>query len=143
MSGWLLWVVAACVFGVGEMLTTGFFLAPFALGAVVAAVVEAIGAGEVISVGMFVLASVLTLALVRPIAISHQHQPPQLRTGARALIGKQAVVLERIVNDEGVGCIRVEGEVWTARAFDDDQVIERGTRVEIIDIRGATALVTV
>jgi membrane protein implicated in regulation of membrane protease activity len=68
--------------------------------------------------------------------------PPHIRTGAAALIGKQAIVLERIVNDEGVGCVKIEGEVWTARAFDDDHVIEQGTRVHVMEIKGATALVS-
>jgi membrane protein implicated in regulation of membrane protease activity len=51
-------------------------------------------------------------------------------------------VLERIENLEGVGCIRIDGEVWTARALYDDEVIEKGTRVQIVDIKGATALVS-
>jgi membrane protein implicated in regulation of membrane protease activity len=142
MSGWILWLVAAAVFGIGEMLTTSFFLAPFALGAALAAVVDAAGAGGVVPWVVFVAASLLTLVAVRPIVRSHTRMPPQIRTGTAALIGKQGIVLERIVNHEGVGCVKVEGEVWTARALDEDQVIERGTRVEIVDIKGATALVT-
>jgi membrane protein implicated in regulation of membrane protease activity len=142
MSGWILWVIAACAFGIGEMLTTSFFLAPFAVGALLAAVVDAAGATGVVPWIVFIVASVLTLAVVRPIARSHMHSAPRLRTGSAALIGKRAVVLERIANDEGVGCIKVDGEIWTARALDEDQVIESGTRVEIVDIKGATALVT-
>ena len=60
----------------------------------------------------------------------------------RALIGKRAIVLERIANDEGVGCVKIEGEVWTARAYDEDDVYDVGQRVEVVEIRGATALVT-
>jgi membrane protein implicated in regulation of membrane protease activity len=142
MSGSILWLIAACAFGIGEMLTTGFFLAPFALGALLAAGVDAVGLGGVGAWVVFVVVSLLTLGIVRPIARSHMRTPPQIRTGAAALIGKQAIVLERIANDEGVGCVKIDGEVWTARAFDDDHVIDRGTRVEVIDIRGATALVT-
>jgi membrane protein implicated in regulation of membrane protease activity len=141
MSGWVWWVIAAALFGVGEMLTTSFFLAPFALGAGLAAVVEAVGAGGLPAWIVFVLTSLLTLVVVRPIARSHLHMPPQIRTGAAALVGKQAIVLERIANNEGVGCVKIDGEVWTARAYDDDQVIEQGTRVHIVEIRGATALV--
>jgi membrane protein implicated in regulation of membrane protease activity len=141
MSGWILWVIAACAFGIGEMLTTGFFLAPFALGAAVAAMVDVAGAGALTSWIAFIAVSLLTLVVVRPLARSHMKSPPQIRTGAAALIGRRAIVLETIANDEGVGCIRVDGEVWTARALDEDQVIEQGTRVEIVDIRGATALV--
>ena len=51
------------------------------------------------------------------------------------------MVLERIANNEGVGRVRIEGEVWTARSFDDEDVIEPGTTVEVIEIKGATALV--
>jgi membrane protein implicated in regulation of membrane protease activity len=142
MSGWVLWVVAAGVFGVGEMLTSGFFLAPFALGAGLAAIAEAASAGELVAWIVFVLASLLSLVLVRPIARSHMHTPPHIRTGSAALVGTDAVVLERIANDEGVGCVKIGGEVWTARAYDEDQIIETGTRVQVVQIKGATALVT-
>jgi membrane protein implicated in regulation of membrane protease activity len=142
MQGWVLWVIAACAFGIGEMLTTSFFLAPFALGAALAAIVDAAGAPELAAWIVFVLASLGTLAFVRPIAISHMKVPPQLRTGAQALVGKEAVVLERIANREGVGIVKIDGEVWTARAYDDDQVIDQGTVVQVVQIKGATALVT-
>jgi membrane protein implicated in regulation of membrane protease activity len=142
MSGWVLWVVAAGVFGVGEMLTSGFFLAPFALGAGLAAIAEAASAGELVAWIVFVLASLLSLVLVRPIARSHMHTPPHIRTGSAALVGTDAIVLERIANDEGVGCVKIGGEVWTARAYDEDQIIETGTRVQVVQIKGATALVT-
>jgi membrane protein implicated in regulation of membrane protease activity len=142
MSGWVLWAIAACAFGIGEMLTTSFFLAPFGIGAALAALVDAAGASELVAWVVFVTVSLLTLVVVRPIARSHLRVPPQIRTGAAALIGKQAIVLERIANDEGVGCVRIDGEVWTARALDEDQIIERGTRVQVVEIKGATALVS-
>jgi membrane protein implicated in regulation of membrane protease activity len=142
MSGWVLWVIAACAFGVGEMLTTSFFLAPFAVGAALAAVVDLAGAAEITSWIVFVLVSLLTLLVVRPIARAHTRVPPQIRTGPAALVGQHAIVLERIANHEGVGCVKIDGEVWTARALDEDQVIEAGRRVQIVQIKGATALVT-
>ena len=141
MTGWVLWVVIAGAFGVGEMMTTGFFLAPFAVGAALAAIVDAAGAGGTVSTIVFVLISVLTLTLLRPVARRHIRQPPQIRTGSAALVGKRATVLERIANNEGVGCVRIDGEVWTARAFDDDHVIAEGVQVEVVGIKGATALV--
>ncbi len=90
---------------------------------------------------VFVLVSLLTLTLVRPIARRHLREPPQIRTGSAALVGKRATVLERIANDEGVGCVRIDGEVWTACAYDDDHVIAVGTNVDVVGIKGATALV--
>ena len=141
MSGTVLWVIVAAAFGIGEMLTTSFFLLPFAVGAVAAAIADAVGAGAAAEWIVFFAISLLTLAVVRPIARSHRRMPPQIRTGTAALVGKHAIVLERIENHEGVGCVKIDGEVWTARALYDDQVIERGTRVEVVDIKGATALV--
>jgi membrane protein implicated in regulation of membrane protease activity len=68
--------------------------------------------------------------------------PALSRTGTAALVGRHAMVVERIANDEGVGCVKLDGEVWTARAYDEDEVIERGRRVQVVEIRGATALVS-
>jgi membrane protein implicated in regulation of membrane protease activity len=78
---------------------------------------------------------------VRPIAKRHMAMPPRLRTGTAALVGRSAIVLERIANDENVGSVRLDGEVWTARAYDDEHVLEPGAKVEVIEIRGATAVV--
>jgi len=143
MTMWIVWLIAAGGFAAGEMhLQTGFYLAPFALGATVAAVAALAGTGAIVSLVCFLAVALLSLAVLRPIAASHMKIPPRLRTGAAALIGKQAVVLERIANDEGMGSVRIDGEVWTARSYNDDEVIERGTRVDVVDIKGATALVT-
>jgi membrane protein implicated in regulation of membrane protease activity len=131
-----------CAFGIGEMLTTSFFLAPFALGAGLAAIVDVAGAPELAVWIVFVFASLATLGFVRPIALRHMKVPAQIRTGAAALVGKNAIVLERIANAEGQGCVRIDGEVWTARSLDDDVEIEPGTRVQVVQIKGATALVS-
>jgi membrane protein implicated in regulation of membrane protease activity len=142
MSGWVLWVIAACAFAIGEMLRRRFVLAPFALGGGAAAITDVAGAGELASWAVFVVVSLVTLLVVRPIARARTRTQPSLRTGPEALVGKQAIVLERIANHEGVGCVKIDGEIWTARAFDGDHVIDSGTRVEVVDIKGATALVT-
>ncbi len=142
MEDWLLWLILAVVFGVGEIVTLGFFLAPFAGGAAVAAVVSAVGAPFVAALAVFLVISVILLAALRRLARSHLRTPPQIRTGTAALVGKSATVLERVANNEGVGCVRIDGEVWTARAYMDDETYEAGTRVQVVEIRGATALVT-
>jgi membrane protein implicated in regulation of membrane protease activity len=141
MDEWLLWLIAAVIFGVGEIATMGFFLAPFAGGALVAAAVAAAGAGAALSLVAFLIVSVALLGALRPIARSHRRQPAALRTGTAALVGRSATVVERIANDEDVGCVRLEGEIWRARAYDEDEVIEPGARVQVIEIRGVTAMV--
>jgi membrane protein implicated in regulation of membrane protease activity len=142
MDPWVIWLIAAVVFAVGEIATLGFFLAPFAGGALIAAIVAAAGAGTGISWAVFLLVSIVLLAALRPLARSHRRMPSQLRTGTAALVGRTAMVTERISNDEDTGCVKLEGETWTARSYDEDAVIEPGKRVHVIEIRGATALVT-
>jgi membrane protein implicated in regulation of membrane protease activity len=130
------------VLAVGEMLTMGFFLAPFAGGALSAAVLSLVGVGFPGTWIAFLVASLVLLFLIRPLARRHHRLPPRTRTGTAALIGQRALVLERIANHEGVGCVKIDGEVWTARAYDDEYVIEAGRRVHVMEIRGATALVS-
>jgi membrane protein implicated in regulation of membrane protease activity len=139
---WVVWIVAGVLLALGEMHFMGFFLAPFSLGAFTAAIVALAGAGSGASIIVFAAVTAVVFAFIRPVARRHIHTPPQMRTGTAALVGKSAIVLERIANHEGVGCVKIDGEVWTARAYDEDKVIDAGERVEVIEIRGATALVS-
>jgi membrane protein implicated in regulation of membrane protease activity len=142
MDVWVIWLIAACVLGVGEMHQGGFYLAPFAAGAALAAIVSLLGVGGLLSAVVFIAASAIVFATLRPVAQRHRRLPPAIRTGAAALVGRPAIVLERIANDEGVGCVKIDGgEVWTARSYDEHEVIPAGERVEVVGIRGATALV--
>jgi|SRR5882757_2122088 membrane protein implicated in regulation of membrane protease activity len=142
MDVWVIWLIAACVLGVGEMHQGGFYLAPFAAGAALAAVLGLLGVGALLSAIVFVVASGIVFATLRPVAQRHRRLPPSIRTGAAALVGRPAIVLERIANEEGVGCVKIDGgEVWTARSYDEHEVIPAGERVEVVEIRGATALV--
>ncbi len=142
MDGWIVWLIAGCILGIGEMHQGGLYLLPFAIGAALAAVVSVLGVGAALAAIVFVLTSAIVFAALRPVARRHRRLPPAIRTGAAALIGRRAMVLERIANDEGVGCVRIDGgEVWTARSYDEDEVIDVGERVEVVEIRGATALV--
>lgn len=139
MEAWVIWLIVAVAFGVGEIATLGFFLAPFAGGALVAAIVAGAGGGDVASWVAFLVVSVVLLAALRPVALRHRRQAPQMRTGTAALVGRTATVIERVAGEEG--CVRLDGEIWTARPYDEDQVFEAGTRVQVLEIKGATALV--
>jgi membrane protein implicated in regulation of membrane protease activity len=142
MGLWVLWVVVAGAFSVGEMHTNGFYLAPFALGAAFAAVLSGVaGVGGVLSALAFLAVSLAVIFLLRPVAMRHRRLPAAVRTGTAALVGQHALVIERIANHEGLGTVKIGGEVWTARSFDEDREIEPGEQVEVVEIRGATALV--
>jgi membrane protein implicated in regulation of membrane protease activity len=140
VPAWLIWAIAAVLLSVGEIFTPGmFFLGPVALAAVAAAVVALLGVGVALQLVVFIAGSVATVAFLRPIARRHLHMPAPLRTGTAALEGTKAVVLQRV--DANGGRVRIGGEEWSARAYMEDQVLEPGTRVEVVKIDGATALV--
>jgi membrane protein implicated in regulation of membrane protease activity len=89
---------------------------------------------------VFIAVSLASLAVLRPIARRHLRTPAQIRTGTAALVGSRAVVLDRVDGDGGQ--VKIGGEVWSARSFDEDHVFEEGARVEVLQIKGATALVS-
>jgi membrane protein implicated in regulation of membrane protease activity len=137
---WVIWVIVSAVLAGGEVLASfTFILGPIAIAALVPAIVAAAGAPIEAQLVSFILASIASLALVRPIARRHLHTPAKIRTGTAALIGARALVLERVDGDSGQ--VKIGGEVWSARTYDEDDVYEAGTRVEVIKIEGATALV--
>ena len=140
MEPWLIWIIIAAVFAVGEIVTLSFFLAPFAGGALAAAAVDGLGGGLPLSFVAFLLVSAVLLLALRPVARAHRRTPASLRTGTDALIGRPATALERVT--EGAGSVKLEGEVWSARPYDETEVIEPGARVTVMEIRGATALVS-
>ena len=140
MSAWVIWTIVAGALAVGEIVSLSFFMGPIAIAAVLAAVAALAGAGTALQMVVFIVASAASLAVLRPIARRHLHTPAKIRTGTAALVGSRAVALERI--DGSGGTVKLAGEVWSARTYDDDEVIEPGARVQVMQIEGATALVS-
>jgi membrane protein implicated in regulation of membrane protease activity len=140
MEDWVWWMIAAGALAVGEIVTVGFFLGPIAIAAVIAAIVATAGGGAAAQWIVFIVASIASVGVLRPIARRHIRMPARLRTGTAALEGSRALVLERV--DAHGGQVKIGGEVWTARAYDEDEVLEPGARAHVMKIDGATALVS-
>jgi membrane protein implicated in regulation of membrane protease activity len=140
MSAWVIWVVVAGILAIGEIVSLSFFMGPIAVAALFAALAALLGAGTALQMVVFILASAASLLVLRPIARRHLMTPAKIRTGTAALIGAQALVLERVDRDSGT--VKLAGEVWSARPYDEDEVLEAGARVQVMQIEGATALVS-
>ena len=126
MPAWLVWCLLAVLLAIGEIVTPGlFFLGPIALAAAASAIAAAVGAGWVIELVVFVVGAVASLGVLRPIARRHLRVPHAIRTGTAALVGAKAAVVERV--DANGGRVKIGGEVWSARAFDESQVFEPGS----------------
>jgi membrane protein implicated in regulation of membrane protease activity len=142
MVAWIVWLIVAAVLGVAELLTMTFALGLIAVGAVVAAAVAALSLGLPFQALAFVVASVAGLGGVLPVARRHIKQPPLLKTGPAALVGRSARVLEEVTVHGGR--VRIGGEEWSARSYDETDetlVIPVGRTVDVMQIEGATALV--
>jgi membrane protein implicated in regulation of membrane protease activity len=139
VDDWVWWMIAAGVLAVGEIATLGFFLGPIAVAATVAAIVALAGGGLAVQWVVFIAASLGSVLVLRPIARRHLKTPASLRTGTAALVGAPATVIQRV--DRNGGQVKIGGEVWTARSYDEDDAFEPGARVEVMKIDGATALV--
>jgi membrane protein implicated in regulation of membrane protease activity len=139
VSLWVVWLIAAVVLGVAELVTGTLALVLVAAGALAAALSSALGADVVIQLIAFVAVSVAGLALIRPIALRRLRRRPVLRTGTAALVGQTGYVLAD-VSPHG-GRVKIGGEEWSARPYDEVTVIPAGSTVDILQIKGATALV--
>ncbi len=136
---WIAWLITAVVLGVAEYVTLTLAFGLLAAAALVAAVVAGLGGPLLAQVLAFSITAGLGLFIVRPIARRQMTRTPLVREGSYALIGKKAVVIEEVTGTRGL--IKLSGEVWSARALDEDHVIPAGTLVDVMEIEGATAIV--
>jgi len=137
---WETWLIAAVVLGVLELLSTDLILLMLAGGALVGMVVALSGGPFVLQMLLGLTVAVSLLALVRPSMVKRLHAGPDLKIGPEALIGKRGIVLEPVENT-APGRVKIGGEVWSAKPFDEDDRLEAGDSVDIVAIRGGIALV--
>lgn len=136
---WFMWLIAAAALGVAEYFTLTLAFGLLAAAAVVAAVVAGIGAPLLFQLIAFGGAAAVGYGVLLPIVRRHVAQPPIVRDGSDALVGKSAVVVKEVTGLGGL--VKLSGEEWSARALDETQVIPAGAIVDVMEIEGATAIV--
>jgi membrane protein implicated in regulation of membrane protease activity len=136
---WIAWVIAAVALGAAEYFTLTLAFGLLAAAALVAAVVAGVGGSLLAQVLAFAIAGGVGLLIVRPIARRQMTHPSLVREGSYALVGKKAMVIEEVTGTQGL--IKLSGEVWSARALDENHVIPAGALVDVMEIEGATAIV--
>lgn len=139
LQDWQAWLALSIALGVAELFSLDLMLLMLASGALVGMVAGLIGLPVAVQIIAAVATSVGMLALVRPSIVKRMHTGPELRLGHQALVGRQGVVVDEVTAQGGQ--VRIGGELWSARAYDETEVIEAGAVVDVFEIRGATALV--
>lgn len=133
------WLIAAGVLAVGEMLTAGFFLLPFAVGAGAAGILAIVGIGIPIQITVFMVVSVLFLWLLQRVAVKDVHGE-LLPVGAARYIGSSALVTQEVNRLQGTGRVKMGTEDWRATT-DGDTPIPAGSEVRVVEVRGARLVV--
>ncbi len=135
------WLILALIFFVGEILTAGFFLAAFGVGAALAAVVAAFGIDILWQMAIFVLVSAIALLLSRRFAESVTPAEQPIKVGIDRVLGKKAVVIEPINAIQGTGIVRVDAEEWRALPEDSSETIPENSIVEVVSVKGTRLVV--
>nr|WP_323368991.1 NfeD family protein [Streptomyces alkaliterrae] len=139
VDAWVWWLIAAVGLLIPLVITAMPELGMLAIGAGAGSLTAALGGGPVAQVAVFAIVSTALILVVRPVARRMRAERPELASGVDALKGQRAVVLERV--DESGGRVKIGGEVWSARALDSGEAYEPGSRVDVVEIDGATAVV--
>lgn len=139
VDAWVWWLMAAVGLGIPLVLTAMPEFGMLAVGAVAGALTAGLGGGAVAQVVVFAVVSTALIVVVRPLAKRMRAERPELASGVDALKGQHAFVLERV--DLHGGRVKIGGEVWTARSLDAGEAYEPGSRVDVVEIDGATAVV--
>jgi membrane protein implicated in regulation of membrane protease activity len=138
----ILWIVLGIALAVAEAFTATLLIIFFAAGAFAAAGAAALGAPVLLQVIVFAIVSGLSVGALRPIVLRHARsalEAGETPIGLEALEGSPATVLEEVDADRGM--IKIDGEMWQARAFDGSEKYLPGERVRVIKVKGATAIV--
>jgi membrane protein implicated in regulation of membrane protease activity len=135
----LIWLIAALALAGAEALTGDLFLLMLGGGALAAAGSSLVFDDLWVQGAVFLVVSILMLAVVRPLLRRHFTSGEAMPVPAKALEGKSALVLDRVARHEGQ--VKLDGEIWTARPANDDDVYEPGDHVTVVQIEGATAVV--
>lgn len=136
---WQFWLIVSGIFFVAEMITVGFLVFWFGLGALFAMLVSLFTDNIIIQTAVFILSSTILLFLTRPFAEKITRKD-KLKTNAYSIISKTGIVTVQINPTKGVGQIRLGSEVWTAKSV-DESIIEVGTPIEVVSISGVKAIV--
>jgi membrane protein implicated in regulation of membrane protease activity len=135
----LVWLVVGIVLMVAEVLSGTFVLLMLGLAALVSAGVSAVGVPLPISAVVFAAVAAGGITLARPALVHRLQSGEQIKTNTDALVGRKAIVISKV--DAHEGRVKIDGDLWSARCYDETEVLEAGRSVTVMGISGAVALV--
>ena len=139
---WQFWLIASGIFFIAEIITTGFLVFWLGVAGLITMCVSFFTDNLMIQASIFVILSAVLILATKPFVKKFVNKKGNTeKTNAFSIIGKTAIVIKDIDSINGVGQIKVDGEVWSAEGVDGSN-IEKGTKVEVKEIDGVRAIVT-
>ncbi len=136
---WKIWILISGLFVIIEMMTVGFLVFWFAVGALFAMVFSLFVENVIAQTTIFIISSTILILLTRPL-VEKFTKKDIIKTNAYSIIGKKAIVTKNIDTQSNSGQITVNGEVWSAKS-EQGLTYEKGSEVEIISIDGVKAII--
>ena len=138
---WQIWLIVAGVCFIIEMMTVGFLVFWFGIGALITMIVSFFFPENLLlQTSVFIISSTLLIFLTKPFVDKFTKSDKKVKTNAYSIIGKKGIVTQDINPTQGIGQIKVAGEVWSAKTT-DGSIIKKGSQIEIIQIDGVKAVV--
>ena len=137
---WQIWLIIAGVCLVIEILTVGFLIFWFAIGALLAMIASFFTDSLVIQTSVFVISSGLLIFATKPFVKKFMHNKNTVKTNVYSVVGKIGIVTSDINSIDGSGQVKVNGEVWSAIG-ENEANIAKGTEVQVKEINGVKAIV--
>lgn len=138
---WYIWLIVAGVCFIIEMLTVGFFVFWFGIGALITMIISILFPDNMLlQATIFVISSTILIFLTKPFVDKFTKKDKKIVTNAYSIIGKKGIVTQDIKETYGIGQVKISGETWSAKTS-DGSVIEKGSQIEVIQIDGVKAVV--
>ena len=136
---WQIWLIIAGVCLIGEIMTTGFLVFWLSIGALLSMIVSFFTDNVIIQTTVFVISSAILIFATKPF-VKKFAKTKDVKTNAYSIIGKNGIVTADIDSINSKGQVKVDGETWSAVGKDDID-IQKGTEIEVLEIKGVKAIV--
>ena len=136
---WYIWLILAGIFLIFEIITTGFLVFWLSIGALITMIVSFFTNNIAIQTAVFVVSSTILIFATKPF-VKKFAKTKTVKTNAFSIVGQNAIVIKDIDSINSKGQIKVDGEIWSA-VGKNDMNIEKGTEVEVLEIKGVKAIV--
>ena len=138
---WQIWLIIAGVALIVEIMTVGFLVFWFGVGALLAMIVSFFTSNIIIQTTVFIITSTILIFATKPFVKKFSKDENSIKTNVYSIIGKTGIVTEKIDPIHSKGQIKVDGEVWSAIS-DSNTIIPENSKVEILEVKGVKAIVS-